>query len=54
MFHASLLELYHVSTILRKIHDTPPPIEVNGEHEYEMKYILGWRISNRQFQYLVH
>jgi hypothetical protein len=40
MFHVSLLEPYHVSTIPRKIHDPPPPIEVDGELEYEMEYIL--------------
>jgi hypothetical protein len=26
MFHVSLLELYHASTILGRIHDSPPPI----------------------------
>jgi hypothetical protein len=31
MFHVSLLEPYHVSTIPRKIHDPPPPIEVDGK-----------------------
>jgi hypothetical protein len=31
MFHVSLLESYHVSTIPRKIHDPLPPIEVDGE-----------------------
>jgi hypothetical protein len=54
VFHASLLEPYHASTILRQIHDPPPPIEVDGEHEYEMKDILDSRKSNRQLQYLVH
>jgi hypothetical protein len=40
MFHVFLLEPYKVFTIPRKIHDPLPPIEVNGEHEYEMEYIL--------------
>jgi hypothetical protein len=31
-----------------------PPIEVNGEHEYEVEYILNSRIYNCQLQYLVH
>jgi len=35
MFHVSLLEPYHTSTISRKIHDSPPSIEINGEQEYE-------------------
>jgi hypothetical protein len=31
MFHVSLLESYHVSTIRRKIHDPLPRIEIDGE-----------------------
>ncbi len=54
MFHVSLLEPYHVFTIPRKIHDPPPPIEVNGEYAYEVEDILDSRIFNHQFQYLVH
>jgi hypothetical protein len=30
-FHISLLKLYHVSTILERIHDPFPLIEVDGE-----------------------
>jgi hypothetical protein len=30
VFHVSSLEPYHVSTNLGRIHDPPPPIEVNG------------------------
>jgi hypothetical protein len=47
MFHVSLLEPYHASTIPRRIHDPPSPIEVNGEQEYEMVDILDSRIFNR-------
>ncbi len=54
MFHVFLLEPYHMSTILGKIHDPLPPIEVDGEHEYEMDDILYSKISNRQLQYFVH
>ncbi len=39
VFHVSLLEFYHASTIPRRIHDPLPPIEVDGEHEYEVKDI---------------
>jgi len=31
-----------------------PPIEVDGEQEYEMENVLNSRIFNRQLQYLVH
>jgi hypothetical protein len=54
VFHVSLLELYHTSTILGRIHDLPPPIEVNGEHKYEMEDILDSRISNHRLKYIVH
>jgi hypothetical protein len=39
LFHVSLLEPYHVFTILGRIHDPPPPIEIDGEHEYEVEDI---------------
>jgi hypothetical protein len=48
MFHVSLLEPYHTSTNLRRIHDPLPCIE------YEMEDILDSRIFNCQFQYIVH
>ncbi len=54
MFHVSLLEPYHMFTIPRRIHDPPPQIEVNDEHEYEMEDILDSRIFNHQFEYLVY
>jgi len=54
VFHVFLLEPYHASTILRRIHDPLSPIEVNGEHDYEVDDILDSWVSNHQFQYLVH
>jgi hypothetical protein len=54
MFHVSLLQPYHVSTIPRKTHEPPPPIIVDGEQEYKLKEILNSRISHHQLQYLVH
>jgi hypothetical protein len=54
MFHILLLEPYHASTIPRRIHGPPPPIEVDGEQKYEMKNILNSKTSNYQFQYLIH
>jgi hypothetical protein len=41
-------------TISRRIYDPLPPIEVDGEQEYEMEDILGSGIFNYQLQYLVH
>ncbi len=54
MFHVSLLEPYHVSTILGKTHEPPPPIVVDDDKKYEVEEILNSRISHRQLQYLVH
>jgi len=39
----TLPHVYHP----KKNHDPPPPIEVDGEEEYEMEDILNLRISNR-------
>jgi hypothetical protein len=46
MFHVSLLEPYHTSTIPRKTHEPHPPIVVDGEQEYEVEEILDSRISH--------
>jgi len=54
VFHVSLLEPYHASTIPRRTHKPPPPIIAHGEKEYEVKVILDLRISHCQLQYLVH
>ncbi len=54
VFHVSLLQFYQMSTIWRRIHDPLPPIEVDGEHEYEVEDILNSKIYNHQLQYLVH
>jgi hypothetical protein len=40
VFHISLLESYHASTILGKICEPPPPIKIDGEQEYEMEDVL--------------
>ncbi len=48
VFHVSLLEPYHASTILRRIHDPPPPVKVGGEQEYEVEDILDFWVSNHQ------
>jgi hypothetical protein len=53
VFHVSLLEPYHASTILERINDLPPPIEVNGEHKYEVEDILDSRIFNCQLKYII-
>ncbi len=50
VFHVSLLEPYHMSTIIGRIHDPPPLIEGDDEQEYEIKNILDLNNYNCQFQ----
>jgi hypothetical protein len=54
VFHVFLLEPYHVFTNARRDNDPLPPIEIDGEHEYEMEDVVDSKISNCQLQYLVH
>ena len=58
IFHVSQLELSHPSTILNRVQPPLPPIEVNGEVEYEVEEILDSKIDRRrhhcQLLYLVH
>ena len=55
--HVSQLELFHPSTILNRVQPPPPPIEVDGEVEYEVEEILDSKIDRRrchcQLLYLV-
>jgi hypothetical protein len=54
VFDVSLLEPYHSFTFPRKIHDPPPPIEIDGEQEHEVEDILDSQVSHHQLEYLVH
>ena len=53
VFHASLLEPYHPSTIPGRHSPPPPPIELSTGEEYEVDKILDSRWHRRQLQYLV-
>jgi hypothetical protein len=54
VFHVSLLEPYHASTIPRWVSELPSPMEVNGEQEYEVEDIFNSKLYNQQLQYFVH
>jgi hypothetical protein len=43
-----------VSTVPGRIHDPFPPIEIDGEHKYEVEDVLDSHVFNYQFKYLVH
>ena len=53
IFHVSLLEPHHPSTILGRYSPPPPPIELSIGEEYEVDKILDSRWHRRQLQYLV-
>jgi hypothetical protein len=54
VFHVSLLEPYRESTIPGQLPAPPPPIEINGEEEFEVSKISDSRINRRRLEYLVH
>ncbi len=53
VFHISLLEPYIENTIQGRHQDPPPPIEVDGEPEYEVEDILDRRVRRNKEEYLV-
>uniref|UniRef100_A0A8C5M7I3 Chromo domain-containing protein n=1 Tax=Leptobrachium leishanense TaxID=445787 RepID=A0A8C5M7I3_9ANUR len=52
VFHVHLLKPL-LCNRYTKVHAPPPPISVEGEEEFEVKAILGARISRGSLQYLV-
>jgi len=53
VFHASLLEPYQVSPWAGGMQELPPPVEVEGELEYEVYEILDSKMERRRLFYLV-
>ena len=56
VFHVSMLELYTPSEIPGRVPTPPPPVEVDGELEFEVSEILDSKIDKRRrckLQYLV-
>jgi Chromo (CHRromatin Organisation MOdifier) domain len=53
VFHVSLLERYITNTIPGRVLPPPPPVEVDGDEEYEAEAILDSRKFRGQLQYLV-
>ena len=48
VFHISQLEPATPNTIPDRVQSPPPPIEVDGEPEFEISEILGSKIDRRQ------
>jgi hypothetical protein len=53
VFHVSLLEPFRANDIPGRVAPPPPPIEIDGEAEYEVEAILDSRIRRSKLTYLV-
>ena len=50
-FHISLLELYEDNKFPSQIQEPPPPIQIEGEDEYELNEIIDSRFHYNKLQY---
>jgi hypothetical protein len=53
VFHVSLLEPYRENVLPGRVQEPPPPVEVEGELEYEVAGILDSKIERGRLKYLV-
>lgn len=53
VFHVSLLERYIANTLPGRMVPPPPPVEIEGEEEFEVEAIVDSRIIRRRLQYRV-
>ena len=56
VFHVCMLEPHHTSSIPNRTAEPPPPVEVEGELEYEIAEVLDSKLDRRRrckLQYLV-
>jgi hypothetical protein len=54
VFHVLLLEPYIRNDIPGRIVEPPLPIEVDGQLEYEIEFIVDSRLQDNKIQYLIH
>ena len=50
-FHINLLEPYYNQTFPSQKKLPPPPIEIEGENEYELEEIIDSRLFRNKLQY---
>lgn len=48
VYHVSMLEPHRPSTIPGRVEEPPPPVEVDGEIEYEVSAVLDSKIDRRR------
>jgi hypothetical protein len=53
VFHTSLLKPYQENEIEGRVQEPPPPIEVDGEEEYEVEKILSHKYKNGRIKYYI-
>jgi hypothetical protein len=53
VFHISLLEPYTVNPFVGRVQEAPPPMEVEGEQEWEVKEVLDSKIVRGKLLYYV-
>jgi hypothetical protein len=53
-FHVSLLEPHNENRIPERHLEPPPPVQIDGELEYEVSEILDSKIIGNKLHYLVH
>jgi hypothetical protein len=53
VFHVSLLEPYKENRLAGRTQERPPPVEVEGELEYEVKEIVDSKVVRGKLQYHV-
>jgi hypothetical protein len=55
IFHVSLLEPYHNSTVPGRYQTPPPPEEVEGEENWEVEFVVDSRYNKKRkrVEYLV-
>jgi hypothetical protein len=53
VFHGSLLSPYHPNIIPGRTQPPPPPVEIEGQQEYEVEEVLDSKILRNKLKYLV-
>jgi hypothetical protein len=53
VFHVKLLERHHTEYFPRRRNSPPPPIEIDGEEQFEVDEILNSRVHRGRLQYKI-